>query len=89
MDFYAAYNLIAGRHQRCWVHLLRDLHKLKEEQAEKPEVVEWATAVRQLLRGGADVAAGAAHTHSQGTATPVSRSHHPTLRFGRTIRDGG
>lgn len=47
-DFYSAYNLIAGRHQRCWVHLLRDLHKLKEEHAEAANVEEWATAVRQL-----------------------------------------
>ncbi len=47
-DFYAAYNLIPGRHQRCWSHLLRDLHALKEEQAANAEVVEWATAVRQL-----------------------------------------
>lgn len=47
-DFYAAYNLIAGRHQRCWVHLLRDLHKLKEEHAEAADVEEWTTAVRQL-----------------------------------------
>jgi hypothetical protein len=47
-DFYAAYNLIAGRHQRCWVHLLRALHKLKEEHAEAADVVEWTTAVRQL-----------------------------------------
>jgi len=47
-DFYAAYNLIPGRHQRCWAHLLRDLHKLKEEHAEATDGVEWATAVRQL-----------------------------------------
>jgi len=47
-DFYSAYNLIPGRHQRCWAHLLRDLHKLKEEHAEEPDVVEWAEAVRQL-----------------------------------------
>ncbi len=47
-DFYAAYNLIPGRHQRCWSHLLRDLHDLKAEQAAKPAVVAWATAVRQL-----------------------------------------
>jgi hypothetical protein len=25
-DFYAAYNLIPGRHQRCWPHLLRDTY---------------------------------------------------------------
>jgi transposase len=47
-DFYAAYNLIPGPHQRCWVHLLGDLHDLKEAQATNPEVLEWATAVRQL-----------------------------------------
>ena len=35
-DFYAAYNLIPGRHQRCWVHLLRDLHDLKQEQMANP-----------------------------------------------------
>ena len=30
-DFYAAYNVHMGLHQRCWVHFLRDLRKLKEE----------------------------------------------------------
>lgn len=47
-DFYGAYNLIPGRHQRCWVHLLRDLHALKEAHAATPEVLAWAAAVRQL-----------------------------------------
>ena len=47
-DFYAAYNLIPGRHQRCWVHLLRDLHDLKQAQAANPAAIQWATDVRQL-----------------------------------------
>ncbi len=47
-DFYAAYNVIAGPHQRCWVHMLRDLHALKEEQADNVEAVAWATAVGKL-----------------------------------------
>jgi hypothetical protein len=47
-DFYAAYNLIPGRHQRCWVHLLRDLHDLKQTQAANAEVVLWVTDVHQL-----------------------------------------
>ena len=47
-DFYAAYNPIPGRHQRCWVHLLRDLHALKEAPAATTEVLAWAAAVRQL-----------------------------------------
>jgi hypothetical protein len=47
-DFYAAYNLIPGRHQRCWVHLLRDLHELKDAHAARTDVVAWAVAVRQI-----------------------------------------
>jgi transposase len=47
-DFYAAHNLVPGRHQRCWVHLLRDLHALKEEQPEQPAVLAWANAVGHL-----------------------------------------
>lgn len=47
-DFYAAYNLIPGRHQRCWVHLLGDLHELKDGHAAREDVVAWAAAVRHL-----------------------------------------
>jgi hypothetical protein len=47
-DFYGAYNVYTGRHQRCWVHLLRDLHALKETHAAVPEVVAWAGAVRRV-----------------------------------------
>jgi len=39
-DFYAAYNDFAGEHQRCWAHLLRDLHTLKEEHKENGEVLD-------------------------------------------------
>ncbi len=38
-DFYAAYNDLPCEHQRCWVHLLRDLHTLKEEHLEDQEVL--------------------------------------------------
>ncbi len=47
-DFYAAYNLIPGRHQRCWVHLLRDLHDLKHTQVAQAAVLQWASDVRKL-----------------------------------------
>jgi transposase len=47
-DFYAGYNDYAGGHQRCWVHMLRDLHKLKENHTEEAAVEEWAQAVRKL-----------------------------------------
>jgi transposase len=45
-DFYAGYNGYAGKHQRCWTHLLRDLRALKDEQAQDADVQSWALAVR-------------------------------------------
>ncbi len=48
-DFYAAYNdTPGGRHQRCWAHLLRDLHALKADHATSLEVVIWARAVKDV-----------------------------------------
>ena len=51
-DFYGGYNVIRGPHQRCWVHLLRDLHALKETHAETAEVRAWAASVRTLYDEG-------------------------------------
>jgi transposase len=45
-DFYAGYNVYSGKHQRCWVHLLRDLHALKEGHKQEGEVQAWAQDVR-------------------------------------------
>jgi transposase len=47
-DFYAAYNEFPGEHQRCWAHLLRDLHELKEEHKHNEEVLMWAVELRKL-----------------------------------------
>ncbi len=47
-DFYGGYNRYEGKHQRCWVHLLRDLHALKEAHPHHPLIVGWARAVRAL-----------------------------------------
>jgi transposase len=47
-DFYCGYNNYAGPQQRCWVHLLRDLHELKEEQAQDTSVLTWAGHVRRM-----------------------------------------
>jgi hypothetical protein len=56
-DFYAGYNHTPGRHQRCWVHLLRDLHALNDTCAASasagtrhPEVSAWVEAVIQTYR---------------------------------------
>ena len=47
-DFYASYNIYQGLHQRCWVHLLRDGHELKEQYADDQEVQQWAKDVKAV-----------------------------------------
>lgn len=47
-DFYCGYNNYAGPQQRCWTHLLRDLHELKEEQPQDTSVLTWAGDVRRM-----------------------------------------
>lgn len=47
-DFSGAYNAYGGKHQRCWTHLLRDLHDLKTAHADDVEVIAWAQDVRAL-----------------------------------------
>jgi transposase len=45
-DFYAGYSWYPGEHQRCWVHLLGDLHDLKQMHPSEGSVGEWVKAVR-------------------------------------------
>lgn len=48
-DFYAGYNdTPGGRHQRCWAHLLRDLHDLKADHPDALETIIWAKAVKEV-----------------------------------------
>ena len=58
-DFYAAYNHYPGLKQRCWVHLLRDIHELVESHPQDDGVAEWARAVRELWVSARDAAARA------------------------------
>ncbi|MSQ05832.1 MAG: IS66 family transposase [Dehalococcoidia bacterium] len=47
-DFYAAYNHYPGLKQRCWAHLLRDIHERKVVCPDDAGLLQWATAVHQL-----------------------------------------
>jgi hypothetical protein len=47
-DFYAAYHHYPGIHQRCWAHLLRDIHDLKEVYPTNARLAAWITAVRTV-----------------------------------------
>ncbi len=47
-DFYGACNVHQGLHQRCWTHLLRDIHQLKEQYPQHQGLAEWAREVREV-----------------------------------------
>jgi transposase len=47
-DFYAAYNHYPGLKQRCWAHLLRNIHELKAVCPDDAGLFQWAADVHQL-----------------------------------------
>jgi transposase len=47
-DFYASYDHYPGLKQRCWAHLLRDIHELTTVYPTDQPLAEWATAVHAL-----------------------------------------
>jgi transposase len=51
-DFYAAYHPYPGIHQRCWAHLLRDIHTLTEIYPTNVSLTQWATRVLALFHEG-------------------------------------
>jgi len=47
-DFYAAYNIHQGLHQRCWVHFLRDIHEVKEKYPQDEALLAWAASIKAI-----------------------------------------
>lgn len=47
-DFYTAYNEYLGPHQRCWVHYLRDIKKLKQDYPKDRILKKWAKSIHSL-----------------------------------------
>ena len=47
-DFYAAYHHYDGPKQRCWAHLLRDIHDQRTRYPKDAALARWAAAVHQL-----------------------------------------
>jgi len=47
-DFYAAYHHYPGLKQRCWAHLLRDIHDLKVLYPKDTGLAHWAANVHRL-----------------------------------------
>ena len=47
-DFYAAYNHYPGPKQRCWAHLLREIHDLGSLYPKDQKLARWAADVHRL-----------------------------------------
>ncbi len=55
-DFYAAYHHYTGEHQRCWAHLLRDIHALQEVYPDDAGLRAWAEVIYKLYTEAKDFA---------------------------------
>lgn len=49
-DFYAAYNVHSGFHQRCWRHLLGDIDELTETIPKDRQLMHWAKKLHTLYQ---------------------------------------
>ena len=47
-DFYAACNHYSGLKQRCWAHLLRDIHDLRVMHPDDEGLALWSSAVEDV-----------------------------------------
>ncbi|HEX8132785.1 MAG TPA: IS66 family transposase [Actinomycetes bacterium] len=63
-DFYGAYDHLNRTQQRCWAHLLRDIHALCADHPDDHKSGRWAAAVRKVY-------ARAVAWAAQATATGV------------------
>jgi transposase len=86
-DFYCGYNEYAGKHQRCWVHLLRDLHALAEAEALDTAVQEWVAGVRATYDWAkawvAEQAHAPPHEREALYVTLTSQTHELALKYAR------
>ncbi len=49
-DFYVGYQHYPGVKQKCWAHLLRDVHDLRVAHEKDADVQAWAAAVHDVYR---------------------------------------
>ena len=57
-DFYAAYDHVPTPKQRCWAHLLRDVHALRQQHPADAALAAWATRLHELFERGRAGATG-------------------------------
>jgi transposase len=57
-DFYAAYDHVPTAKQRCWAHLLRDVHALRQQHPDDAALAAWASKLHRLYERGRAGATG-------------------------------
>ena len=61
-DFYAAYHHYDGPKQRCWGHLLREIHDLRTLYSRDKQLAQWADAVHRIYRQATAFSHTSSHT---------------------------
>jgi predicted nuclease with TOPRIM domain len=51
-DFYGAYHKIESQKQKCWTHLLRDLHETKKQYPRSQEIRDFAKKAKRFFERG-------------------------------------
>ena len=78
-DFYAAYDHYPGVQQKCWVHLLRDIHTLTRQYPDDEGVAGWARDVHALYTSATTEAQGLTEATDE-TRSQAHRRYQAELR---------
>jgi transposase len=75
-DFYVAYHHCPDLKQRCWAHLLRDIHDLKSLHPEDARLARWAQAVHRI------------YTRAKAIIPPRGQGHRAQLALEAPVLSG-
>ena len=81
-DFYAAYHHYDGPKQRCWAHLLRDIHDLRALYPDDAPLARWADAVHGIY----DRAKACTHPQAKRRRTAQLALERQLLALGQPFR---
>lgn len=74
-DFYAVYDGYAGVQQKCWAHLLRDLHEVRVRAPDDRALAVWADAVEALYAEARHLVTTFVDAPAEAPARQAARRH--------------
>jgi transposase len=83
-DFYGGYNQIECTKQKCWVHLLREVHELKEKQPKQKEIGVYLRRLKRFYSRG--VKLKESYESGKEVGKPLKRLQNDTSRFAHQKR---